>query len=267
MPNLIPKRKLRTGTYLDRSGIDNLIAHVEYVTETTYSGGIDDTPVDGVTIKPISSNWAYDEAATRLANAAAHVADSDPHTGYRLESADHTQYIKHALVTAANDFLVGSVSGVAVKKTLTETQAILGIASIGARVYNSGTQAIPASSVTAITFDSERYDTDSIHNTGTNTSRLTCNTAGYYIITGHVEFASNNTGIRGVYIKLNNTTYLNVNIYASVPSSATQMLVSTIYNLEATDYVEVLVYQNSGTTLNSSNNANYSPEFMMQRIG
>ncbi len=40
---------------------------------------IDDTPVDGETAAPISSNWAYD-----------HVAAADPHTGYRLESADHT---------------------------------------------------------------------------------------------------------------------------------------------------------------------------------
>lgn len=39
---------------------------------------IDDTPVNGETAQPISSNWAFD-----------HVAAADPHTGYRLESADH----------------------------------------------------------------------------------------------------------------------------------------------------------------------------------
>jgi hypothetical protein len=40
---------------------------------------IDDAPVNGVIDAPISSNWAYD-----------HVAAADPHTGYRLESVDHT---------------------------------------------------------------------------------------------------------------------------------------------------------------------------------
>ena len=40
---------------------------------------IDDTPVNGEIAQPISSNWAFD-----------HVAAADPHTGYRLESADHT---------------------------------------------------------------------------------------------------------------------------------------------------------------------------------
>lgn len=40
---------------------------------------IDDTPVNGEVAQPISSNWAFD-----------HEAAADPHTGYRLESADHT---------------------------------------------------------------------------------------------------------------------------------------------------------------------------------
>jgi hypothetical protein len=42
-----------------------------------------------------------------------------------LGDDDHTQYIKHALSTAANDFLVGSGSNTFVKKTLAETGAIL----------------------------------------------------------------------------------------------------------------------------------------------
>ena len=42
-----------------------------------------------------------------------------------LGDDDHTQYIKHSLATAGNDFLVASGSGAFVKKTLAETQAIL----------------------------------------------------------------------------------------------------------------------------------------------
>ena len=38
---------------------------------------VDDTPVNGATEAPVSSNWAFD-----------HVAAADPHPGYRLESAD-----------------------------------------------------------------------------------------------------------------------------------------------------------------------------------
>lgn len=42
-----------------------------------------------------------------------------------LSDDDHAQYIKHALATAANDFLIASGAGVFVKKTLAETRTLL----------------------------------------------------------------------------------------------------------------------------------------------
>ena len=42
------------------------------------------------------------------------------------DGLDDTAFLKHSLATAANDFLVASGAGVYVKKTLAETQAILG---------------------------------------------------------------------------------------------------------------------------------------------
>lgn len=44
-----------------------------------------------------------------------------------LSDDDHTQYVKHALATAANDFVAASGSGAFVKKTLAETKTILGV--------------------------------------------------------------------------------------------------------------------------------------------
>lgn len=47
-----------------------------------------------------------------------------------LTSGDpHTQYVRHGLATAVNDFLVASGAGAFIKKTLAETKAILGVAS------------------------------------------------------------------------------------------------------------------------------------------
>lgn len=54
-------------------------SHIAAASNYLLISNIDDTPVNGETSAPISSNWAYD-----------HVAAADPHTGYRLESADHT---------------------------------------------------------------------------------------------------------------------------------------------------------------------------------
>lgn len=43
----------------------------------------------------------------------------------------------------------------------------------GAAAYNTAAQSIPASTNTVLTFDSEIYDTDSIHSTSSNTGRMT----------------------------------------------------------------------------------------------
>lgn len=44
----------------------------------------------------------------------------------KLDGLDDTAFLKHSLATAANDFLVASGAGAFAKKTLAETQAILG---------------------------------------------------------------------------------------------------------------------------------------------
>lgn len=46
-----------------------------------------------------------------------------------LADDDHTQYIKHSLATAANNFLVASGAGTFIKKTLAEVKTILGLVS------------------------------------------------------------------------------------------------------------------------------------------
>jgi hypothetical protein len=138
----------------------------------------------------------------------------------------------------------------------------------GARVYNNANISIGNDSWTALTFNSERYDTDTIHDTTTNTGRLTCVTAGKYVISGHVRFPANNANYRSVAIKLNGTTYMAIQKSVNMGAGeAVMMSVSTIYSLSATDYVELVVHQNSGGALNVEYVANYSPEFAMQRIG
>ncbi|MHB8123478.1 MAG: hypothetical protein ACYDG4_15145 [Desulfuromonadaceae bacterium] len=64
-----------------------------------------------------------------------------------LGDDDHTQYIKHSLATAINDFLVASGSGAYVKKTLAEVKTILGL---GSAAYTASTAYVPHSLATAI---------------------------------------------------------------------------------------------------------------------
>lgn len=138
----------------------------------------------------------------------------------------------------------------------------------GARVYNSADQSIPNAEFTALAFNSERYDTDTIHDNSTNNTRLTCKTAGVYIIIGQVQFESNATGDRGVRIMLNGTNQLALVWQAAATTGNKYFIAQTLFTLEVNDYVELFVYQSSGGALNSVKSVSGygSPEFMMQRI-
>ena len=74
---------------------------------------------------------------------------------------------------------------------------------IGARAFNSGALTIATGVNTALTFDSERYDTDAIHDLVVNPGRLTCKTAGKYAFWGYVDWVANAGGsYRQAFIQL-----------------------------------------------------------------
>jgi len=137
-----------------------------------------------------------------------------------------------------------------------------------ARVYHSVAQSIANNTLTALAFDSERFDTDSIHDVTTNNTRLTCNTAGKYFISGNISFAGNDTGYRYVNITLNGTTKIAIKQCVAVAGGySTIVTIGTVYELAANDYVELCVLQNSGGALDIEFIGNYSPEFMMVKVG
>jgi len=138
---------------------------------------------------------------------------------------------------------------------------------VGARVYDAGNQTISNTTDTAVAFDSERWDTDTIHDTSTNNSKLTCNTAGKYLISGNIQWDGNSTGTRIVFIKLNGATVIAKSSTNITDASNFQMQCTTIYDLAVTNYVELFVRQSSGDDLAIELNANFTNEFMMQRIG
>lgn len=119
-------------------------------------------------------------------------------------------------------------------------------------VYHSTDQSIANATDTALSFDSERYDTDTMHSTVTNNSRVTVNTEGLYTVSAGIEFASNTTGSRQVVIQVNGSSSIAV---ANTPSGATlgvvRLSTSTTWYASAGDYFQVLVYQDSGGALNA----------------
>jgi hypothetical protein len=90
-----------------------------------------------------------------------------------LTDDDHTQYIKHVLSTAGNDFLVGSGSNTYIKKTLAETKTILGIAGANVtagsnKISLGGTPTGAAIVAFSIDVDQTKLDHDSLLNYAAN---------------------------------------------------------------------------------------------------
>ena len=174
-------------------------------------------------------------------------------------------------VNATGGLNVGSATGAATGE-IKASASIRQSTAITARAYNSAAISISTATWTLVTYDSERFDTDGIHSTSSNTSRLTASVAGHYIISWTGQFATNATGIRGAMIRLNSSGAAGSGVpIASVlhdasSAASTNLTVTTVYDMGAGDHVEAFVYQSSGGNLDLQAATANSPEFALARI-
>ena len=123
---------------------------------------------------------------------------------------------------------------------------------VGCRVTNSAGVSIANATVTALTFNTETYDTDAFHSTSTNTDRITIPTgkAGYYLINYQINYGASATGFRNCGIRINGGTGIDAVAYIKGFSEEENSLPqTTVYYLNDADYVTLHTYQNSGGSL------------------
>jgi len=139
---------------------------------------------------------------------------------------------------------------------------------IAARVFHSVNQSIPNATWTTLAFDSERFDTNNIHDIAVNNSRLTCRTPGKYLIIGQVRFAVNATGRRGAGIYSSAyADWCGYNLTLPMSVGDTNIQVSTILDMKVGEYIELRVFQDSGTSLDViCGNDDYRTLFSMVRL-
>lgn len=133
-----------------------------------------------------------------------------------------------------------------------------------ARVYHSADQSIANSTETVLAFNSERFDTASLHDTATNNSRLTAPIAGKYLIGVNVRWESNPTGNRILSIRHGTGIDIAAN-YMPATVQAVQA-VSALWQMAVNDYVQIFVTHFAGVALNIQAAGNISPEFWMVRV-
>jgi len=120
--------------------------------------------------------------------------------------------------------------------------------------YNSGAESINSATFTALTFDTNTFDRGGVHSTSTNPSRFTvpAGGAGIYMCSSFVLWAGNATGQRQMLIRLNgSTTICTSEVAGSAVFNAGNFVTFPVF-LNVGDYIEFVVYQDSGGALNTS---------------
>lgn len=139
-------------------------------------------------------------------------------------------------------------------------------------LYQTTNLTITNQVITAVTWNSERYDTHSLHSTSSNTSRVTvpAGWAGVWLFTASVELSAGGAFDIILYLRKNGA---NTDIFArqtGANETFHSLTVAGMINLAVGDYVEVAVWQNVGgnATLNGTNTTQrFDPGFQAIWMG
>lgn len=128
------------------------------------------------------------------------------------------------------------------------------------KAYNSTNILLQNNVDTPITFDSNVFDTDSIH----SKNKFICRTPGIYQINSSITFDTNQNGFRILTIKKNGKDILSSMQFDGI-NEWRHTQIYAIDKLEKGDYIELYVMQTSGTELNILSST-YSPQFSIYKI-
>lgn len=181
---------------------------------------------------------------------------------------DNTGYIVATLYNADDVFGIRVQSGAFAFK-VNGYGRILASTATGATAYNNADQTVTSGSTLYVALNSEYWDTDVIHDNSTNNSRLTCKTAGKYLVIAKIRFASNgSTGTRQVNIYSNaaHNIIAAQHVHSASTSVACNLECSCINDMAVNDYVEMTAFQDSGANCTLTYSPYWSPVFQMIRI-
>lgn len=125
----------------------------------------------------------------------------------------------------------------------------------------TASQTITHDAATKVTWDSEVADTDGMHSTSSNTSRITIQRAGIYLVSAYIRWENNPYSNVRVEVFINNSATLTAEKHTNMSGTETpRVQVAGVAKLAAGDYLEVEVqHVNTGTSSrNISQNSKFS---------
>jgi hypothetical protein len=126
---------------------------------------------------------------------------------------------------------------------------------------------IESATCTPVALEVDVWDTDGIHDAENDSSRLTARTAGLYVITAGFAWEPNPVGWRTALLKVNNIMDIAFDQRLAVNGAETVEAITAQYVLEPGDYVELVVEQNSGRTLNLGGGETIQTNVAMTWVG
>lgn len=124
-----------------------------------------------------------------------------------------------------------------------------GVSFVGAQAALTSAQSISTGTVTVVNWDSENFDSGTLHDNSTNNSRITVPSAGKYQISANIVFSTNNTGIRQILIRKNGSGSLGSIIFDNNGAGEDQTFFFWNDDASSSDYYEIQVYQDSGSSV------------------
>ena len=135
-----------------------------------------------------------------------------------------------------------------------------------AKITRDASQSISHDTITVVSYDNVVFDDGSITDTS-STYRVTIKRAGKYQLTVYNSLTAYERKYLASGVKLNGTTVQKYHFDYSSHSSARPMSTLAItLDLASGDYIEGLVYHNSGVTKSTSASLHYKPELTIKEI-
>ena len=133
----------------------------------------------------------------------------------------------------------------------------------------STNQTIATSTQTKVIFDTVDSDAWNCWDVSPNPTRLTVPITGRYIVTANVAFQAASAGHRAINLYKNNTTELARSDFLPVSNSIdthTTVTCNSI-SLNKGDYIELRVWQSSGSPLDIMDSGDHSPKMSLIYLG
>jgi hypothetical protein len=124
---------------------------------------------------------------------------------------------------------------------------------VGCALTRTTDLTVANSTITAVGYNTEVWDTDGFHDNSTNNSRITipAGKAGKYNVSANIIFASNGTGVRYASLYKNGSETFRYYYNAPSGTSANGLVLNTVETYSVGDYLEININQTSGGNLSA----------------